>query len=154
MPEIRIAETARDLAAVKTLFREYADFLGIDLCFQDFDREMATFPDFYDFVLLGLVDGEDAGAVGLKDKGGGRCEMKRLFVRRAFQGAGLGRALAEGLIAEARARRYRTMLLDTLPKLASAIALYRDLGFIETEKYYDNPGEGVLYMALPLEGER
>lgn len=148
--QIALARTAEEIAAVKAIFQEYADFLGVDLCFQDFGREMATFPAIYDFLLLASVGGAAAGGVGLKDLGGGVCEMKRLYVKPAHQGAGVGRALVVRVIEEARARGYRRMVLDTLPTLKTAIALYREHGFHETEKYYDNPIGGVIYMALDL----
>ena len=147
---ISLAETRDDVAAVKSLFQEYAAFLGVDLCFQDFDREMETFPAFYRCLLFGRIGDAGAGAVGLKDRGEGVCEMKRLYVRPDFHGKGLGRQLAVALINEARRRGYARMVLDTLPRLDAAIALYRNLGFVDTQKYYDNPEEGVLYMALDL----
>jgi S-formylglutathione hydrolase len=152
--DIAIASTADDIAAAQMLFREYADFLKEDLCFQEFEREMATFPAFYQALLLARVDGDPAGAVGLKDLGDGLCEMKRLFVRPQWRGRGLGRGLAERLIAEARRRGRRGMLLDTLPRLNEAIALYKSLGFVATAQYYDNPLQGVIYMALALDVER
>lgn len=151
---ITLAKTQDDIAAVKALFQEYAAFLGVDLCFQDFDREMETFPAFYKCLLLGSIGGAVAGAVGLKDRGGGVCEMKRLYVRPEFHGKGLGRRLAVALVDEARRRGYARMVLDTLPRLEAAVALYRSLGFADTQKYYDNPEDGVLYMALDLAGER
>lgn len=152
--KIELAISSADVAEVKTLFREYAAFLGVDLCFQGFDREMEVFPATYDFLLLARVDGAAAGAIGLKDLGDKICEMKRLYVRPQFQGAGIGRKLAVALIEEARRRDYARMVLDTLPQLKAAIALYRDLGFGEAEKYYDNPEEGVIYMALDLSAAR
>ncbi len=152
--EISIAQAPAEISVVQAIFREYAEFLKVDLCFQGFDKEMATFPAFYDFLLLGSVDGAPAGAVGLKDSGQGACEMKRLYVRPPFQTLGLGRKLAVALIDEARRRHYRVMRLDTLPRLERAIALYRNLGFAETGKYYDSPLPGVLYMSLDLHNAR
>ena len=144
------ASSPADVEAVKTLFLEYADFLGVSLCFQGFDEEIATFPDAYEVLLLARVDGEAAAAVGLKDLGEGVCEMKRLYARPAYQGLGLGKRLCEILIDEARARKYKLMRLDTLERLETAVGLYRRFGFREIEKYYDNPEEDVIYMELPL----
>lgn len=147
------AESAEDIAAVKALFRSYAEWLNVDLCFQGFDREMAEFPSTYDVLLLGRVAGEPAGAVGVKPFGapGERaCEMKRLFCYPRFHGLGLGRALAEASLEAARALGYRVMKLDTLTRLEAAIGLYRALGFRETAAYYDNPLENVLYMEREL----
>lgn len=147
---IRLAQSPDDVAEVKALFREYAAYLGEDLCFQGFEEEMRTFPAIYDFLLLASIDGAAAGAVALKDLEGGDCEMKRLYVPSKFQGRGLGRDLCVRLIDEARARGYQVMRLDTLERLRPALALYRDLGFVETQKYYENPLPGVVYMALNL----
>lgn len=149
--QITIARSPEDIGEAKTIFREYAAFLDVDLCFQDFDLEMATFPAIYDFLLIAKADGAAAGAVGLKNLGGGVCEMKRLYVRPASQKRGIGAALVARLIEEARMRGYRKMLLDTFLKLEAAIALYREFGFVETERYYDNPLPGAVYMALDLD---
>ncbi|MCA8889848.1 MAG: GNAT family N-acetyltransferase [Parvularculaceae bacterium] len=152
MRQIEIAEpkTAGEIDAVKALFIEYAQFLDVDLCFQGFDKEIATFPAAYRHLLLAFVDGEAAGAVGLKDLGRGVCEMKRLYVRPGFQGLGLGRRLSLAVIDAARAQGFTIMRLDTLHRLKPAIALYTSLGFAETDSYYDNPLDGVIYMALGL----
>ena len=148
--EIIAATADNDVAAVKALFEDYAAFLNVDLCFQDFGREMATFPDFYRLLLLARVDGAAAAAVGLKDLGEGACEMKRLYARPAFQGLGLGRALCDELIERARQYGFRKMRLDTLKRLERAVALYRRYGFVEIDKYYDNPENDVIYMELDL----
>ena len=152
--EIIEAKNEADVAAVKLLFRDYASFLKVDLCFQGFDEEMATFPKFYEFLLLARVNGSAAAAVGLKDLGDGVCEMKRLYARPTFQGLGLGRRLCQLLIEKAQALGYKSMRLDTLVRLESALSLYRKLGFVEIEQYYDNPEEGVVYMELVLEEEQ
>ena len=148
--EIIEAATPDDVAAVEQLFLDYAEFLNVDLCFQGFDKEMETFPSVYEVLFLARVDGEAAAAIGLKDLGDGVCEMKRLYARPQFQGFGLGGELCDRLIEEARGRKFRTMRLDTLQRLKPAIALYRKRGFVEIEKYYDNPEEGVIYMELAL----
>ncbi|MEM9616985.1 MAG: GNAT family N-acetyltransferase [Pseudomonadota bacterium] len=148
--EIIKATSPGDVAAVKELFLEYAGFLNVDLCFQGFAKEMATFPDAYEVLFLALVDGEAAAAIGLKDLGERICEMKRLYARPNFHGLGLGGLLCDRLIDEARSRGFSAMRLDTLQRLEAAIALYRKRGFVDIEKYYDNPEEGVIYMELPL----
>lgn len=148
--EIIEPKTAGEIDAVKALFVEYAQFLNVDLCFQGFDEEIATFPAKYRHLLLGLVDGAPAGAIGLKDIGRGACEMKRLYVRPDFQGLGLGRRLSLALIDAARAHGFSIMRLDTLERLEPAIALYNSLGFAKTDGYYDNPLDGVVYMAMRL----
>ena len=143
------AETAEDAAAVKALFRAYAEWLNVDLCFQGFDEEMAGFPSTYDVLLLGKVNGEPGGAVGVKPFGAAdarTCEMKRLYCLPQYQGIGLGRALAEASLEAARRLGYRVMKLDTLTRLTAAAGLYRSMGFRETGAYYDNPLDDVLYM--------
>ncbi|VAV91947.1 hypothetical protein MNBD_ALPHA05-2067 [hydrothermal vent metagenome] len=151
--EIISATSDGDVAAVQLLFRDYAAFLKVDLCFQDFEEEMATFPKFYKLLLLARVDGLAAAAVGLKDIGDGVCEMKRLYARPNFQGLGLGRRLCGDLIDAARSLGFRLMRLDTLKRLKPALSLYKKFGFVEIEKYYDNPEDGVVYMELDLRVE-
>ncbi|MHA7871623.1 MAG: GNAT family N-acetyltransferase [Hyphococcus sp.] len=148
--EIIEASSPDDVAAVKKLFLEYAEFLNVDLCFQGFDKEMETFPDIYAVLFLARVDGEAAAAIGLKDLGDRVCEMKRLYARPQYQGLGLGGRLCDRLIDEARARGFRTMRLDTLERLETAVALYRKRGFVEIEQYCDNPEDDVIYMELAL----
>jgi ribosomal protein S18 acetylase RimI-like enzyme len=153
---LRISEARwpDDRATVAMLFREYVASLAEDISFQNVDDEVATLPGKYARpagVVLIARDGADAvGAVAYRMVEPGVCEMKRLYVRPAFRGTGLGRELANELIADARLRGYRTMLLDTLASMASARALYRDLGFARVAPYYDNPLPGVMYMALEL----
>jgi GNAT superfamily N-acetyltransferase len=148
--EIIEPESADEIGAVKALFLEYADFLNVDLCFQGFDQEIATFPAHYRHLLLAEVDGAAAAAVGLRDLGRGECEMKRLYVRPEFQGIGLGRRLSLALIEAARGLGFSIMRLDTLERLEPAVALYKSLGFTPTGGYYDNPLDGVVYMAMRL----
>ena len=130
---------------MRVLLREYADALGVDLSFQDFDSEVADPLGFYELVLLA-----GDGCVGLRQIDERSCEMKRLYVRPEARGSGLGRRLAESVIDEARARGYERMLLDTLPKMGAAQALYRSLGFRETEAYRHNPVPGAAFMELSL----
>ena len=134
-----------DLETVRGFLREYADGLGVDLSFQDFEAELANPLGFYELVLLG----ED-GCVALRRIDELTCEMKRLFVRPSARGSGLGRRLAEAVIAEARTRGYSRMLLDTLPQMAEAQALYGSLGFRETEPYRHNPVPGASFLELEL----
>jgi GNAT superfamily N-acetyltransferase len=154
--EILPARSADEIAMVKTLFREYAASLGVSLCFQGFDQELAEMPGAYASpagrLFLVHVNGQPAGCVGLRplDGGEGRCEMKRLYLRPGHRGLGLGRRLAELIIAEARDIGYRKLVLDTLADMKTARALYAELGFREISAYYDNPLPGVLYAELDL----
>ena len=153
---IRISEARwpDDRVTVETLFREYVSSLAEDISFQNVDEELGTLPGKYarpGGVVLIARDGEKAaGAVAYRMVEPGVCEMKRLYVRPAFRGRDLGRELANELIEDARARGYRTMLLDTLASMVTARALYRDLGFVPVAPYYDNPLPGAMYMALEL----
>ena len=137
--------TAAEIDRVRALFREYADELGIDLSFQEFDSELADPLGVYELVLL-----SEEGCVGLRRVDETTCEMKRLYVRPPARAGGLGRALAEAVIAHARARDYRRMLLDTLPTMEAARGLYASLGFRETEPYRYNPVPGTTFLELLL----
>jgi GNAT superfamily N-acetyltransferase len=153
--EILPARTADEIAAVKSLFLEYATSLGFSLCFQGFDRELAELPGAYappeGRLYLALVDGEAAGCIGLRPlQADGRCEMKRLYLRPKSRGLGLGRRLAKLIVAEARAIGYRRLVLDTLEPMKEARALYASLGFREIPAYYHNPIPGTLYAELDL----
>ena len=152
---LRYADGPADMATVRELFREYQAGLGVSLCFQDFDAELAGLPGKYadpsGTILVAEADGRPAGVVALRALDGeGTCEMERLYVRASARGHGLGRKLASSVVDEARKRGYRRMRLDTLPKLVEAIELYRTLGFVETAPYYDNPLPGVRYFELAL----
>jgi putative acetyltransferase len=149
------AQTAEQIAQARELFLEYAQSLGFSLCFQGFDQELAGLPGDYappwGGLLLAQHDGRLAGCVALHRLEDDVCEMKRLYVRPEFRGQAIGRALAEAVIAEARALGYHRMRLDTVaPVMQKAVALYRDLGFREIEPYRSNPIPGALYMELEL----
>lgn len=149
------AEAPADMALVRTLFIEYADWLQVDLCFQDFDQEIASLPGKYAPPRGGLwfaeVEGETAGIVGLRPLDEpGLCELKRLWIRESYRGLGLGRRLTETALAAAESAGYARICLDTLPMMGEAQALYRSLGFEEIAPYYHNPVEGVLYLERQL----
>jgi ribosomal protein S18 acetylase RimI-like enzyme len=135
--------------AVRELFREYAVWVGSSICFSSFEREMAELPGRYVPLLIAFHADQLAGCAALRQIGDGIGEMKRVYIRPAFQGSGLGRSLVERVIAEAKAAGYRALRLDTLPKMDRAIALYRSLGFHEIPPYGDNPPEAICF-ELPL----
>jgi len=149
-----VPATAQDLGDVRILFGEYAGLVAEALCFQNFDQEMAALPGNYappDGALLIARDGRNAGGcVALRRLDDRRCEMKRMYVRSAHRGGGLGRRLALAIIEEARSRGYALMYLDTLPKLTTAIALYRTLGFHECAPYLAAPTPGALCFELRI----
>ncbi|HWO57726.1 MAG TPA: GNAT family N-acetyltransferase [bacterium] len=151
---IRPAHDARAIPAVRELFLEYAGWLGIDLCFQGFDAEVRDLPGGYappaGRLYLAHVDENVAGCVALRRLAAGICEMKRLYVRDAFRGRGIGRQLAERVIADARDVPYERMRLDTLPVMRSAVGLYRALGFNEIAPYRENPVPGAMFFELDL----
>ncbi len=134
------------------MFGEYAALVAEALCFQNFDAELAALPGEYappgGVLLIARDGGAPAGCVALRRLDAGTGEMKRMYVREAYRGSGLGRRLAVAVIEEARKRGYMRVLLDTLPKLAPAIALYRDLGFRETAPYLACPTPGALCFEL------
>ena len=147
-----------DLPAVRSIFREYAASLHVDLCFQDFDAELASLPGEYatprGSLLTALVDGALAGCCALRPLDSvdypNACEMKRLYVRPAFRGLGLGRQLVEATLDAARQAGYACVLLDTLSDMEAARALYEDLGFVEVPPYYHNPIAGAHYLRVKL----
>ncbi len=147
---------ATDMAVVRILFQEYAEGLGFSLCFQHFDEELAGLPGRYATpeggIWLAWQDGMSAGCVALRPLEDGCCEMKRLYVRPAYAGQGLGRALAEAAVAGARQRGYQAIRLDTLESMTAANALYKKLGFRQIAPYCENPLCGALYYELSLKG--
>ena len=155
LTEIIQAGSAGDIEHARELFKEYEAWLGIDLCFQNFEKELAELPGKYappdGRLLLVVENGKVAGCVALRKIGNGTCEIKRLYVRPQFRGKGFGRQLAEAIIRNAREIGYERMRLDTLPpKMNDAIALYGALGFKEIEAYYNNPVPGAKFMELDL----
>jgi putative acetyltransferase len=147
---------ADDMTLVRALFREYQAFLGVDLCFQDFEAELAQLPGKYTpprgRILFAHCGGALAGCVAMRPIDTITCEMKRMFVRPAYRGRGLGRRLADAIVTAAREGGYRAMRLDTLDTLGAAIALYRKMGFAPIDAYYDNPLPGVIYLEKSLDG--
>jgi GNAT superfamily N-acetyltransferase len=148
------ASSSRDIEDARILFGEYAGLVAEALCFQNFDGELVALPGDYappaGVLLIARDADKAAGCVALRRVDAGTGEMKRMFVRDQYRGSGLGRRLALAVIEEARKRKYRRMVLDTLPKLATAIALYRDLGFRETGPYLASPTPGALCFELRL----
>jgi ribosomal protein S18 acetylase RimI-like enzyme len=147
------------LDAVRTLFREYAGSLGVDLCFQNFERELAELPGEYaapaGVLLLATVDGQPAGCGALRALPDvdypNACEMKRLYVRPSHRGLGLGRRIAQALMEQAVRAGYDTMLLDTLDDMEAARGMYASLGFEEIPPYYFNPIPGAHYLKVELD---
>ena len=147
-----------EIEALRGLFREYAQALGVDLCFQNFDQELASLPGDYagpnGALLLAIIDGRHAGCVALRPLDSAdypnAAEMKRLYVRDHFRGSGLGRELAEAALDAAREAGYSCVLLDTLDEMEAARGLYEDLGFKEIPPYYHNPIAGAHYLKADL----
>ena len=160
-PEIvlRVPDTSVLLDSAREIFREYALGLGIDLCFQNFEAELAALPGDYGpptgLLLLAFVDGELAGCGAFRPLAdvdyANACEMKRLYVRRAFRRFGLGRILGQALMDGAREAGFSCMLLDTLDDMEAARGLYETLGFEEIPPYYFNPIPGAHYLKAALD---
>lgn len=149
------AITPEEITLARQLFEEYASWIEISLCFQNFDKELEGLPGDYapphGRLLLAFEDDQLAGCIALRPLPARACEMKRLYVRPSFRGQGLGRQLVEAIIAAARELAYEKMRLDTLPgKMDQALAMYRRFGFLEIQPYYENPVEGATFMELSL----
>jgi len=155
MAAIIHAASEEQLGSARALIEEYAHSLGVDLEFQSFEREMAEFPGEYQppsgCVLVAEADDRIVGCVCLRQFEPGICEMKRLYVIPAYHGQGLGRALAQAVIIQARTMGYDRMRLDTLAGMHAARALYRSLGFQECSPYRLNPLPGASFMELALQ---
>ena len=139
-----------DTEALRELFREYFAWLGPEGWFTDIEAELAALPGGYEALLVTRLEGEVAGCVALKRLSDGACEMKRLYVRPAARGSGLGREFVEASIERARELGYAVLRLDTLPTMDAARALYLSLGFRPIERYNENPIAGVLFFELEL----
>lgn len=144
-----------DIVTVRGLFREYEDKMGLDLCFQGFEAELASLPGNYaepsGRLLIAAIDDSVAGCIALKKVDAETCEMKRLFVRDEFRGQRIGIALIERLIADAREIGYKRLRLDTFPPIMSkAVELYRSYGFREIEPYNSDPHPELLFMEMDL----
>jgi GNAT superfamily N-acetyltransferase len=154
--DIRPARSPEDIATAARLFRAYADGLGVDLCFQDFDAELAGLPGAYappggELLLARDAAGQAVGCVALRPlEKAGCAEMKRLYVAPEGRGAGVGRHLVEAILQAARRLGHRQVRLDTLPTMTEAVALYRSMGFAPIAPYYDTPIAGTLFLARSL----
>ncbi len=152
---IKQVESAEEIEQTRQLFHEYVTWLGVNLCFQNYDREVAELPGEYapptGRLYLASENDQAAGCIALRKLGDGVCEMKRLYVRPHVRGRRLGRTLVDRIIEDARQMGYSRMRLDTLPgKMDSAIAMYRSLGFRDIDRYYDNPYDTAAFMELDL----
>jgi putative acetyltransferase len=156
MDEIKIeaARSREQIEQIRQLFLEYARSLGFDLCFQDFQTELDNLPGEYSApdgsLHIAHFNNVPAACVAMRRFGNDACEMKRLYVKPQFRKLGIGRKLAERVIADARKAGYERMLLDTIGTMTEAIALYKSLGFAEIESYRFNPLEGARYFELKL----
>jgi putative acetyltransferase len=153
--EIVTSETPENVELARAIFREYEAWLGLDLCFQGFEAELAGLPGKYSppagRLILAFADEDVAGSVALRPLDERTCEMKRLFVRPEFQGIGLGSRLIDSVITAAKEIGYERLRLDTFPpKMGKAVGLYEARGFREIEPYYDNPNTETLFMELDL----
>lgn len=151
--DIQVARSTEDIEIAGEMFREYQEWLDVDLCFQDFENELSTLPGKYappsGEIFIARLNGQVAGVVAIRPvdlQKLERSEMKRLYVREAFRGQGLGRILANTVVSLAKEAGYQVMVLDTLPHLKAAIKMYASMGFNETASYYENPLPDVVYM--------
>jgi len=147
-------ESMTQVDVARALFREYEASLQVDLCFQSFEAELSALPAPYlpprGALLLAIQGGEVAGCGAFRPWSAECCELKRMFVRPAFRGKGIGRILATVLLSRAREAAYRSVRLDTLDFMREAVALYQSLGFRRIQRYYDNPHPGALFFELAL----
>lgn len=154
MLDIIEANTAEQLATVRELFLEYAHSLNFSLNFQSFDRDISELPGKYappdGRLYLAYWDKQVAGCVALTKLGIGVCELKRLWVKPEFRGKGIGRALAQKLIDDAREIGYYRMMLDTIDTMVEAMTLYESLRFERTKAYYNNPLPGATHFQKDL----
>jgi putative acetyltransferase len=162
LAELLVPHDPEQIAAARALIREYSQSLGVDLCFQNIEEELAGLPGEYapprGALFVALIDGKAAGCVALRPLDSAdypnAAEMKRLYVRDRFRGSGLGRVLAEAALNAARTSGYSSVLLDTLDDMEAARSLYEELGFHEIPPYYHNPIPGAHYLKADLEAAR
>lgn len=150
--------STEEIEQTRELFHEYVTWLGVNLCFQNYDQEVAELPGEYvppaGRLYIAIENDQTAGCIALRKLADGFCEMKRLYVRPQFRGRRLGQTLVDRVIEDARQIGYSRMRLDTLPgKMDAAIAMYRSLGFKDIERYYDNPYQTAAFMELDLVAE-
>lgn len=147
---VREARFPDEVEVVRALFRDYASDIGESLCFQGFEEELATLPGKYGgpkgIVVLGFLDRQPVACAALRPLKPRVCEMKRLYVQPAARGRGIARALVRRLLREARGMGYKSMKLDTLGRMTSAIKLYESMGFVPTAPYIENPFEDAVFM--------
>lgn len=152
--DLRLVTSESLLIPLRDLFREYQDSLDIDLCFQDFEQELATLPGKYEppkgRLYIAFHDQEPAGCIALRPFQGSQSEMKRLYVRPSYRGLGLAKTMIETVISDAREIGYTHMLLDTLPSMSAAIKLYLAAGFYDIAPYRFNPDKDTRFLCLDL----
>ena len=153
--EIEVIEYSKEaLESAAVIFREYANSLDVDLCFQGFDQEMSHLAIVYakpkGCILLAKYQDDVIGGVALKQIGEGVSEMKRLYVKPKFRGFGIAKSLVDSLIQKAKEANYSIIKLDTLSTMTAAIALYTSFGFVPTGQYVHNPIETALFFELDL----
>lgn len=152
--EIIACKTAKDFDIAKKLTKDYLEWLGLDLCFQNIEQEFATFNKMYNrpdgCFIYANYKGNIAGGVGIRKLADGVCEMKRLYVYADYRGLNIGLKLGEEIIAIAKKMHYQKMRLDTIARLDKAIKLYEFLGFYEIDKYRENPDETTRFMEICL----
>jgi GNAT superfamily N-acetyltransferase len=152
--QIRAVDDEAALALVRVLLQEYWNSFGFTPCFQNFGDELAGLPGAYapphGRLAMATIEGQPAGCIALRRVDGLRAEVKRLYIRPAYRGLGLGRALMEWAMAEARAAGYREMVGDTMPAMRDALALYDRMGFARATPYSEKPTEGAIFIRIKL----
>tara|TARA_Y100001970_G_C14250607_1_gene871540 strand:- start:1694 stop:2167 length:474 start_codon:yes stop_codon:yes gene_type:complete len=152
---IKFAENKSDFFNARLLFKEYSDSLDFSLSFQNFEKELENIPGKYSkphgCIILALDNFDSVGCIGMRPLGKFSCEIKRLYLKPAYRGLGLGKVLAEKIIEYSIERKYTKVFLDTTTKMKEAIKIYKSLGFAETSPYYNNPLHDVIFFELKLE---
>jgi ribosomal protein S18 acetylase RimI-like enzyme len=156
MGEIIIAATDAEYAAAAQLFKEYADWLDIDLCFQDFEKELLSLPQMYAPPYGGIIlyknENDIIGCVGIRKLSPTICELKRMYVKPKYHHQGIGKILLTRAIKLAKRCGYKSIRLDTLGHMHPAIHLYKQFGFVEIAPYYHNPDSTALFFELIING--